>query len=129
MAESGMGRLLSTEHTSSVLWGIRAVNAVENREGKMRTNDVMTMEQTIDQQMKVFAGKRVLLGKRLDIDPSTKIVLDEWIMQAGGEAIGKEEDLEECDIYVTKWRSGPEYSKVSLTSAGVGDGGMLIVLM
>jgi hypothetical protein len=69
--------------------------------------------ETVTEVRRPFEGKKVLLGRPLEINAQTKEALDEWIKQAGGVALPGDSHLPDCDIYITKWREGPEYSKVS----------------
>ncbi len=63
--------------------------------------------------VKVFAGKNVLLGCQLGIDDSARTALNSWIQTAGGYALQFEEEMSECDVYITRWRDGREYLQVS----------------
>lgn len=84
---------------------------------KPKFDQIFEKEQDREAVLKteVFGGKRVLLGVELAIDPRTKEALDQWIVMAGGRPIAREEELADCDIYITKWRDGAGYSKVSRT--------------
>jgi hypothetical protein len=65
----------------------------------------------------VFSGKKVLLGRELEINVQTKEALDQWITTAGGVPLVDNRSMPDCDIYITKWRDGADYSEVSLSSA------------
>jgi hypothetical protein len=60
----------------------------------------------------VFTRKKVLLGQALEINAQTKEALDQWITTAGGVPLSDESEMSSCDVYITKWRDGPEYSQV-----------------
>ena len=92
------------DHQRTIIWTSRP-NIDEIFEAEQDANAV--------QKTGVFAGKKVLLGIELDINPRTKEALDQWIIMAGGTPIAGEEGLADCDVYITRWREGPGYWSAS----------------
>ncbi|KAF8474707.1 hypothetical protein BDZ91DRAFT_844988 [Kalaharituber pfeilii] len=66
---------------------------------------------------KVFMGKRVLLGKDLDINPRLRGVISDIIQQARGEIT---EDVLDAHVYVGQWREGLDYVTASRRGLDVG---------
>jgi hypothetical protein len=62
---------------------------------------------------RVFEGKKVILGCQIEVSPDFRVAIEETVVNAGG-IILPEERLRECDIYVTPWREGKQYLRVSL---------------
>lgn len=61
---------------------------------------------------RVFEGKKVILGCQIEVSPDFRVAIEETVGNAGG-VILPEEKLRECDIYVTPWREGKQYLRVS----------------
>lgn len=65
----------------------------------------------------VWQGRRVLLGSSLELVGGRKEAVEAGVKRGGGLIVngsGKEVDLvEECDVFVTRFRSGKAYVKVS----------------
>jgi hypothetical protein len=62
---------------------------------------------------RVFEGKKVILGCQIEVSPDFRVAIEETVVNAGG-IILPEERLRDCDIYVTPWREGKQYLRVSL---------------
>lgn len=62
---------------------------------------------------RVFEGKKVILGCQIEVSPDFRVAIEDTVVNAGG-IILPEERLRECDIYVTPWREGKQYLRVSL---------------
>lgn len=61
---------------------------------------------------KVFEGKKIIFGCQIEISPDFRVALEEMVAQAGGVVL-PEERVRDCDIYVTPWREGKQYLRVS----------------
>lgn len=70
----------------------------------------------------VWEGRRVLLGRSLELSGSRQDAVEAEIRRAGGKTVsyegGKDEEaaaINECDVFVTRFRSGKAYVQVCLS--------------
>lgn len=62
---------------------------------------------------KVFGGKKLILGCQIEVSPDFRVSIESAMVNAGGLVLS-EEKLRDCDIYITPWREGKEYLRVSV---------------
>lgn len=60
----------------------------------------------------VFEGKKVILGCQIEVSPDFRVSIESALVNSGGIVL-PEERLRDCDIYITPWREGKEYLRVS----------------
>lgn len=70
------------------------------------------MPSTIGATSDVFGGKKLILGCQIEVSPDFRVAIEAAMVKAGGMVL-PEEKLRDCDIYVTPWRDGKEYLRVS----------------
>jgi hypothetical protein len=68
--------------------------------------------------IKAFAGKNVKLGDDLSIGTKLRGIITEMIKAGGGDVVTK---VEEADIFICTFRSGPDYIKASQNGKDVGN--------
>ena len=87
--------------------------AAETGEGTDAPND--------GEHVRVWAGRRVLLSTSLELADGSRRAIEVRIQRAGGVIVSISEDadedveeraVDECDVLVTRWRSGKSYFKV-----------------
>lgn len=73
------------------------------------------------EHVRVWAGRRILLSTSLELGDSPRGAIEAGIRRAGGVIVPITEDadedveekaVDECDVLVTRWRSGKSYFKV-----------------
>lgn len=70
------------------------------------------MPSSIGPTSNVFEGKMLILGCQIEVSPDFRVAIETAMVNAGGVVL-PEEKLRECDIYITPWREGKEYLRVS----------------
>ncbi|KAG6880099.1 hypothetical protein C0992_006373 [Termitomyces sp. T32_za158] len=75
----------------------------------------------------VWEGRRVLLGRSLELSGSRRDAVEAEIRRAGGKTVsyegGKDEEaaaIDECDVFVTRFRSGKAYVQAVKQSKTIG---------
>ena len=105
VTRAGVDYLGADAEQQAVLWSAQDKTETTFPQGDSHSDPV--------REAGVFTGKKVLLGQALEINAQTKEALDQWIITAGGMPVLRESEMSTCDVYITKWRDGPEYSQVS----------------
>lgn len=74
-----------------------------------------------EEHARVWAGRRILLSTSLELGDGSRGAIEARIQRAGGVVVPIAEDtdedveekaVDECDVLVTRWRSGKSYFKV-----------------
>lgn len=104
-------------------------NMINNSDGKRRNparsdtaKDDLAVESHAE-NAEVWEGRRILLSLSLELSQGQRDAVEAGIKRAGGTTVdiehcGDFDDAEEkavnkCDVFVTRWRSGKAYFKVS----------------
>ncbi|KAF9219682.1 hypothetical protein BS17DRAFT_788949 [Gyrodon lividus] len=82
------------------------------------------------EKVKVWGGRRILLSHSLELSKGPREAVEAGIRRAGGvvvsvyatgdEQVAEEKAIDECDILVTRWRSGKAYFKAVRASLLIG---------
>ncbi|KAH0826410.1 hypothetical protein J3R83DRAFT_5383 [Lanmaoa asiatica] len=82
------------------------------------------------EHVRVWAGRRILLSTSLDLGDSSRGAIEAGIQRAGGVIVPitegadehtEEKAVDECDVLITRWRSGKSYFKAARASLLIGN--------
>lgn len=60
----------------------------------------------------LLQGKKIILGCQIEVSPDFRVAIESTVMAAGGDVL-PEERMRDCDIYITPFREGKQYLRVS----------------
>lgn len=67
---------------------------------------------TLKKDGHLFDGKKIILGCQIEVSPDFRVAIESTVVAAGGNVL-PEERMRDCDIYITPFREGKEYLRVS----------------